>query len=59
MVQLEGEMADIEFLTYRDDVTGGVSCGPREPLHVYVSWREGSSSGREKVVVAVEFLPRD
>jgi hypothetical protein len=59
VVELEGRMAEVEFVTFRDDLTGGVSCGPRAPMRVYVSWREGTSPRREKVVVAVEFLPKD
>jgi hypothetical protein len=49
-------MGDVEFLSYRDDLTGGVSCGPREPLPVYVTVREATP---KPVVVAVEFLRKD
>ena len=59
VVELEGQMADVQFVTFRDDLTGGVSCGPRVPMRVYATWREGSSARHEKVVVAVEFLPKD
>ena len=53
-------MADVDFISYRGDLTGGVSCGPfKEPMHVYVTWREGPAPAREKVVVAVEFLPKN
>jgi uncharacterized protein DUF1570 len=53
-------MADVDFISYRGDLTGGVSCGPfREPMHVYVTWREGPAPARERVVVAVEFLPKN
>ena len=55
-VQLEGSMTNVEFLSYRDDLTGGISCGPRDPLPVYVTIREASP---KPVVVAVEFLPKD
>ena len=59
VVELEGTMGDVQFITFRDDLTGGVACGPRVPMRVYATWREGSSPRREKVVVAVEFLPKD
>jgi len=52
-------MADVDFIAYRDDLTGGVSCGPfKEPMRVYVTVREGPP-GRQKMVVAVEFLPKN
>jgi len=57
LVQLRGEMAEVQFITFRDDLTGGVTCGPRVPMRVYATWRDGES--HEKVVVAVEFLPKD
>jgi hypothetical protein len=59
VVELEGRMGDVQFITFRDDLTGGVPCGPREPMRVYATWREGTSPRREKVAVAVEFLPKD
>jgi hypothetical protein len=46
-------MADVDFISYRADLTGGVQCGPfQEPMRVYVTVRE-------KAVVAVEFLPKN
>jgi hypothetical protein len=59
VVDLEAQMAQVEFVTYRDDLTGGVSCGKRTPMRVYATWREGTSPRHEKVAVAVEFLPKD
>jgi hypothetical protein len=59
IVELEGQMAEVEFIAFRDDLTGGVMCGPRVPMRVYATWRNGESSRHEKVVVAVEFLPKD
>jgi hypothetical protein len=57
--QLEaGRLADVQFISYRNDLRGNVSCGPlKDPIHVYVTWREGSPLGRE-IVVAIEFLPK-
>jgi hypothetical protein len=53
-------MADVDFISYRGDLTGGVSCGPfKDPMRVYVTWREGPPPGRQKTVVAVEFLPKN
>jgi hypothetical protein len=53
-------MADVDFISYRGDLTGGVSCGPlAEPMRVYVTVRERPAPAREKVVVAVEFLPKN
>jgi hypothetical protein len=59
VVELEGRIADVQFITFRDDLTGAVSCGPRVPMRVYVTWHDGASPRHEKVVVAVEFLPKD
>jgi hypothetical protein len=58
-IDLEAPMAEVQFVTFRDDLTGGVTCGPRVAMRVYATWRDGTSSRHEKVVVAVEFLPRD
>jgi uncharacterized protein DUF1570 len=53
-------MADVDFVSYRADLTGGVQCGPfKEPMRVYVTVREGPAPGRRKTVVAVEFLPKN
>lgn len=52
-------MADVDFITYREDVTGTVSCGPlKEPMKVYVTWRKQSKPDAMREVVAVEFLPK-
>ena len=45
----------VEFITYRTDLEGNVSCGARTPAdRVYVSWTPGEPDG---IAVAVEFLP--
>jgi hypothetical protein len=50
--------ADVDFITYRSDLTGSVSCGPmKEPMRVYVTMRPAAAGG-ERVVVAVEVLPQ-
>jgi hypothetical protein len=51
-------LEDVEFITYRDDLTGSVTCGSmRTPMRVYVTWREGKTPGTRRVV-AIEFLPK-
>jgi hypothetical protein len=49
----------VEFITYRDDLTGGVKCGAMPPLmRVYITWRAGGQPAGDRKVVAVEFLPK-
>ena len=49
---------DVEFITYRTDLTGSISCGPaKEPMKVFLTWKPGASEG-SKVAVAIEFLPK-
>ena len=53
-------IADVDFISYRADLTGGVQCGPfKEPMRVYVTVREGSAPAHDTVVVAIEFLPKN
>jgi len=59
IVEVEGQMSAVQFIAYRDDLNGGVTCGARTPMHVLVTWREGTSPRHEKLAVAVEFLPKD
>jgi hypothetical protein len=48
---------NVHFISYRDDLTGSISCGPiKEPQRVYVTWRPGA--GDVRTVVAIEFLPK-
>jgi len=45
----------IDFITYRDDPPGVITCGVREPAErVYLTWRQ---KDRIRQIVAVEFLP--
>jgi Protein of unknown function (DUF1570) len=57
---LQAESLDkVEFITYRDDLAGSISCGTwKRPAGVYVTWRDGAKAG-VKTIVAVEFLPLD
>jgi hypothetical protein len=49
-------MESVEFITYRTDLQGNVTCGARTPPDpVYVTARDGQLDG---TVVAIEFLPR-
>jgi hypothetical protein len=49
-------LGEVEFITYRDDLSGSITCGPLEDsMRVYVTWRAGTTAG-ERRVVAVEFV---
>ena len=48
----------IQFLTYRDDLSGSIQCGPRTPADpVYVTYVT-DAKGADGRLVAVEFLPK-
>jgi hypothetical protein len=52
-------MRDVEFISYRDDLSGSVTCGPvKPPLPVMVTWRDDATSKAAKRVIAIEFLPK-
>ena len=54
------QLADIDFITYREQKGGTISCGERKPPEaVYVTWvpLETPASGVTGRAVAVEFLP--
>jgi hypothetical protein len=52
-------MADVEFITYRDDLSGNVSCGPlKPPLAVYLTSRSDAGKPDTQIAVAIEFLPK-
>jgi hypothetical protein len=49
---------DVEFITYRDDLAGTISCGPlKEPMKVFLTWKKGEDPSA-KIAVAIEFLPK-
>jgi len=50
----------VEFITYRDDLSGSIGCGPLlgGPKKVYVT-QEISAGRKTSRVVAVEFLPKE
>jgi len=59
MVARAPAMAQVEFITYRDDVSGNISCGTlKQPMPVYVTWRPGTDGKTERLAIAVEFLPK-
>lgn len=48
------QFADVDFISYRDDLYGEIQCGRRDsPDAVYITWTEPL-----RQVVAVEFLPK-
>jgi hypothetical protein len=52
-------MAEVEFITYRDDLSGSVRCGALDAaLPVYLTWRPGSGAADGKMAIAIEFLPK-
>ena len=54
-------LADVLFISYRDDLAGSVMCGARNPPdRVYLTYRPAppGQAGSPGTVVAVEFLPR-
>jgi tetratricopeptide (TPR) repeat protein len=51
---------DVDFISYRDDLKGQISCGSRSPGEpVYLTFQPSSSSGILGKTVAIEFLPDD
>ena len=54
-------LTDIDFISYRSDVTGAVSCGPRRPPdRVYLTWKKPPDArALDGIVVAIEFLPAE
>jgi tetratricopeptide (TPR) repeat protein len=52
-------MNDVEFITYRDDLSGRFGCGAlKTPLPVYVTWRPDAKTPAVRIAIAVEFLPK-
>ena len=52
--------SEVDFITYRDDVSGAIACRPlATPLRVYVAWKPGSTSDARVAVAEIEFLPKD
>ena len=54
------QFSGIEFITYRAQQSGAITCGVRRPAdHIYVTWRplETPAAGIAGRAVAVEFLP--
>lgn len=49
---------EVEFIAYRDDLSGQITCGERKPADlVYVTYRPDAAHGGAGLLVAVEFLP--
>ena len=54
------DFKQIEFITYRADLQGGVGCGPRNTIdRVYLTWRgtDGEATEINSPFVVVEFTP--
>jgi hypothetical protein len=50
---------DVDFITYRDDLTGSLVCAPlKMPMPVYLTYRASGPDGTVRSVIAIEFLPR-
>jgi tetratricopeptide (TPR) repeat protein len=53
-----GSFEGVEFITYRNDLTGEISCGARKTQDpVLVTYRPAPADGSAGEVVAVEFVP--
>lgn len=53
------DLGKVDFITYRDDLRGSVTCGPLKPaMAVYVTFRPGTDRASRGVAVAIEFLPK-
>lgn len=53
------KMDDVDHITYRDDLTGKVECGPlKPPMAVYVTWRPATAKSHARTAVAIEYLPK-
>jgi hypothetical protein len=51
---------DVDFVTYRQDLSGRIECGSRSPSDpVLLTFRSAAGAGTGRVAVAVEFVPRD
>jgi hypothetical protein len=59
MVARAPTMAQVEFITYREDLSGKIGCGTlKQPIQVYLTWRPSPDGKTERLAVAVEFLPK-
>jgi hypothetical protein len=53
------QLAGVDLISYRPDVTGTVDCGPfKEPMSVYITWRPAPDGSGARIVIAIEFLPK-
>jgi tetratricopeptide (TPR) repeat protein len=56
---LAPKLDEVDFITYRSDLTGNVECGPaKQPVPVYLPWRPAADGSGARIVVAVEFPPK-
>lgn len=53
-------MEAIDFITYREDRLGEITCGGRSPADpVFLTWRQPGGAGSSRIAIAVEFLPHE
>jgi len=49
--------ADVDFISYRNDLKGAIACGPQAAMPVLVTYRPAADATTAGVAVAVEYLP--
>ena len=53
------KLDDVDFITYRSDLTGQIECGPaKQAMPVYVTWRPAIDGSGARIAVAIEFVPK-
>ena len=53
-----GTLDNMDFVSYRSDIAGGISCGPQpQALPVLVTYRPEPANGTVGEVVIVEVVP--
>jgi len=59
ITRVTGRMSEVDFITYRDDLSASIGCGPlKPPAPIYLTWRTDPAKPTDKVAVAIEFLPK-
>ncbi len=59
VTRVSGRMSEVEFITYRDDLSASIGCGPlKPPVAIYLTWRPDPAKSTEKIAVAIEFRPK-
>jgi hypothetical protein len=59
ITRVGGRLSEVDFVTYRDDISTKIGCGPlKSPPTISLTWRPDASNANEKIAVAIEFLPK-